>query len=190
MQPFKNKPTLVGERVVLRPFVQSDGLRMFEIVTIPEVIYLTGSASSKHEINNPDKSIEAFHRLEKWYSELQEKDNRLDLAITYNDIVVGEVVINEYDSIKRQANFRVLMDTAYTSKGLGYEAIRLFLDYCIDNLPVDSYLLDVFAFNLRAKRTYEKLGFKEIGILPKDLKIDDEEFDSILMEYKVKRIEG
>lgn len=54
----------------------------------PEVLKFTGSTADF----NRDEII-------KWYNSRNEQSDRLDLAIVdkLNDVVVGEVVINEYD---------------------------------------------------------------------------------------------
>jgi RimJ/RimL family protein N-acetyltransferase len=41
--------------------------------------------------------------------------------------------------------------------------------------------LEVYAFNPRARRVYEKSGFKVEGVKRDALKFDDERVDSILM---------
>ncbi|MDR2190210.1 MAG: GNAT family N-acetyltransferase [Candidatus Peribacteria bacterium] len=49
------------------------------------------------------------------------------------------------------------------SKGYGTDAIQCLLDYGFNQLNLNSIELHVFDFNAKAKRCYEKCGFKEIG---------------------------
>ena len=47
---FPRKPTLVGERVLLRPFTPADIDAMGPVLADPEVLRLTGSAHSTAEV--------------------------------------------------------------------------------------------------------------------------------------------
>ncbi|PKF32495.1 GNAT family N-acetyltransferase [Macrococcoides caseolyticum] len=156
MSNFLNKPTLTEGDIRLRPFQRKDGKRMIQILNDPEVLRLTGSVNSSEEANHPSF---LHSEIEDWYSSLAVADNRLDLAIEYKDKLIGEVVLNEYDEVKAEANFRVLMDTNYTSKGIGNKSITLFLDYACRHLPIRRFVLGVYVFNDRARYVYEKVGF-------------------------------
>ncbi|MCA9879488.1 MAG: GNAT family N-acetyltransferase [Thermomicrobiales bacterium] len=48
-------------------------------------------------------------------------------------------------------------------KGYGTEALRLLLAYTFEQLPVWNVWLDTAAYNHRAIRAYERVGFREIG---------------------------
>lgn len=153
---FLHKPILIEKDITLRPFEKKDAKRMYEIINIPEVLYLTGSVESSEETIKSDISIK---QIEDWYGSLSYADNRLDLAIEYRGKVIGEVVLNDYNEDESEINFRVLMDTEYTSKGIGFIAISMFLDYACKNLDIKKIVLGVYEFNERAKYVYEKIGF-------------------------------
>lgn len=156
MDPCLHKPTLTEGDLVLRPFRREDGGRMLEILKIPEVLFLTGSVESREEAENPTFDAK---EIEQWYGSLSTAKNRLDLAIEYKGVVIGELVLNEYDQKKSEANFRVLMDTHHTSKRIGSKSIELFLEYASINLPIRKIVLGVLEFNDRARHVYEKVGF-------------------------------
>lgn len=65
------KPTIIGDKVILRPFETGDITAMDEILKDKEVIILTGSS------DDTDKET-----LIKWYTTRNDQVNRLDLAIT------------------------------------------------------------------------------------------------------------
>lgn len=50
-------------------------------------------------------------------------------------------------------------------RGLGTEAMRLFMDYLFDVRRVDAVELDTADFNLPAQRCFEKVGFRRRGEL-------------------------
>ncbi|MEU7001105.1 GNAT family protein [Nonomuraea sp. NPDC046570] len=169
---FANKPTLVGERVTLRPVGPEHVDGLLDLLADPEVRRLTGSHADP-------AGREAATR---WYSTRGEQSDRLDLAICVGEEYVGEVVLNELDGDNLSCNLRVaLLGARVFGKGFGSEAIRLVLDHAFTTTPLHRISLDVFAFNDRARHVYEKLGFVEEGVLRDALRWGGEWHDSISM---------
>ena len=162
--PWLRKPTIDGERVRLRPFAAADADAMGPILADPDVLRLTGSVSSTAEIAAavpvPDD------RTREWYATRADADERLDLAVIDRATgeLVGEVVLNEYDPDANSANFRTLIGPAGRGRGLGTEAARLILGHGFEVLSLHRIGLDVYAFNPRARRVYEKVGFVVEGV--------------------------
>jgi len=172
MVNLKHKPTLLGNKVILRPFEISDIEYMEECLKDLEVIKLTGSPMDF------DKEL-----VIKWYSTRNEQVDRLDLAIIdkSNNIVVGEVVINEYDEVQNSMNYRILIGPMGRNRGLGTEATTLILDYVFLNTDLKQLTLSVYAFNPRAQRVYEKTGFVLDSIDVAELEFEGEMIDSLNM---------
>ena len=55
---------------------------------------------------------------------------------------------------------RFVIDPRKTGSGFGTEALKRFVDFIFENNNIKSISLTVFDFNQKAKRIYEKLGFK------------------------------
>ena len=176
---FAAKPTLVGEKVVLRPFEPGDLDAMTEAIADPEVRRLTGSCHTSAEVAEaPDQD-----RLRDWYSTRNDQDDRLDLAIVDRATgdCVGEVVLNEWEETDASVNFRILIGPRGRDRGLGTEATRLVLGYAFEELDLHRVSLEVFAFNPRGRRAYEKVGFVVEGVRRDALRFDGEWVDSVLM---------
>lgn len=176
---FADKPTLAGDLVVLRPFVDDDLVAMAAAIRDPEVGRLTGSAHSTAEAADvPDEAT-----LRDWYSTRNDQPDRLDLAIVDRESgeCVGEVVLNEWEEGNSSCNFRILIGPAGRDRGLGTEATRLILGHAFEALGLHRVSLEVYAFNPRGQRAYEKVGFVCEGIRRDALLFDDEWVDSILM---------
>lgn len=175
------KPTLIGELVTLRPFIRDDAVPMAEIMADAELIKFTGSATTSVEVNaaptTPDQ------RTYDWYATRATQDDRLDLAVVDNasGALVGEVVLNQWDPAANSCNFRTLFGPAGRGRGLGTEAARLIVGYGFERLRLHRIDLDVFAFNPRAKRAYEKVGFVVEGVRRDAFRFDGEYTDEILM---------
>lgn len=186
---FINKPALIGNRITLRPFEDKDIDDMIEILNEPELKKLTGSVTNDIDANKVMDEDEKI-RATDWYKSRNVQSDRLDLAITLKDSnqIIGEVVFNEYDDCSNNVNFRVLMSQSYSNKGLGSEAIQLFIQYGFEQLNLHKISLEVFSFNPRAEHVYTKVGFKLEGIKREDFKynemyIDTKVFGFLKSEY-------
>ncbi|WP_431681997.1 GNAT family N-acetyltransferase [Kitasatospora sp. KL5] len=171
---FSHKPVLTGDLVQLRPFRPEDLPDIAAALDDPEVRRLTGSEG--HPAFDPDA-------LARWYNSRNEQPDRLDLAVTdpATGRCVGEVVLNEWDEANRSCNFRTLIGPAGRNRGLGTEALRLVLGHAFDHLGLHRVSLEVYAFNPRARRVYEKAGFVAEGVLRQALRDGDTWVDATVM---------
>ena len=138
---------------LLRPPVQEDTegyYKNFDPLD-GEVARLTGSKSrfSKEEV------VEFFLNC------LTDPDRRDFLIIAPGGQIIGESVINEIDWAEKTANFRIaIFRPEYHDRGIGTWAVETVRDYGFRELKLETLTLDVFDFNPRAKRVYEKAGFR------------------------------
>ncbi len=175
---FLIKPVLIGKKVTLRPFEEKDYEIMYEILNEPDLKKLTGSVTSDEEANAAPLPEER-EKILQWYMTRNEQNNRLDLAIVYgeSDQVMGEVVFNEYDEECNNVSFRVLLSEASCNKGVGTEAISMFIQYGMEELELHKIHLEVYSFNPRAERVYQKVGFKLEGIKREEFIYNQEYID-------------
>ncbi|RJO74200.1 N-acetyltransferase [Nocardia panacis] len=179
---FSAKPTLTGQRVVLRPFVAEDLPVLVAALADPEVRRLTGSAHDEQAALAADPP-EYREKLREWYATRAEQSDRLDLAVVELGAgrCVGEVVLNRWDPGNRSANLRILIGPGGQGRGLGTEATRLTVGYGFDEIGLHRISLEVFAFNPRARRAYEKVGFRSEGVLRRSQRYGDQWFDATIM---------
>lgn len=175
---FAEKPTLVGDLVTLRPFVDTDLQPMAAAIADPDVARLTGSVHRSGQTGVPSEDV-----LRRWYSTRNEQPDRLDLAIVDNasGSCVGEAVLNEWEEENASCNFRILIGPDGRDRGLGTEAARLVLQHAFEALRLHRVSLEVYAFNPRAQRAYEKVGFVREGVRRDALRFDGRWVDSVLM---------
>ena len=178
--PWAHKPVITGPLVTLRPYEQDDLTNVLEALTDPEVARLTGSVHSEEEASSP--RIDLDH-IRAWYEGLAARDDRLDLMVVDNASGrwVGEVVLNDWDPGNESCNFRILIGPQGRDRGLGTEATRLLLDYAFTQLPLHRIALGVYAFNPRAQRVYEKVGFVVEGREREALRYGDSRVDQLVM---------
>jgi RimJ/RimL family protein N-acetyltransferase len=168
---FATKPTLHGRLVTLRPFRPDDVEVMARVLSDPEVRRLTGSVESTAEA---ERAEPVDDRLRDWYGSRNDQPDRLDLAIddAATGRLVGEVVLNEVDVDALTCNLRVLVGPEGRDRGLGTEAVAMTTAYGIEVLGLRRITLEVFEFNPRGRRVYEKVGYSVTGVRPGALVFD------------------
>lgn len=179
--PLTHKPTLEGRLVVLRPFTEADISAMGPVLADPEVQILTGSVASRAQADGASATLD--ERTLAWYRSRAAQGDRLDLAIVdaQSGECVGEAVLNEVDPENRSCNFRILMGPAGRGRGLGTEATRLILDHAFAATELHRIELEVYSFNPRARRAYEKAGFVAEGVRRDALLFDGEWINAEVM---------
>lgn len=154
---------------------------MGPILADPAVRRLTGSvhttAAAYSESAELDESTLA------WYRGLAARPDRLDLAIIdrASGRCVGEAVLNELDADNDSCNFRILIGPDGRDRGLGTEAVRLITDHAFRTTGLWRISLEVYSFNPRARRVYERAGFRMEGVLREALRFDDARVDAVVM---------
>jgi RimJ/RimL family protein N-acetyltransferase len=179
---FASKPTLAGERVILRPFVDADTPALLAALGDPDVRMLTGSVHDEAAARSPASPKEEMLAAE-WYATRNDTDDRLDLAVVdkASGACVGEAVLNQWDPGSQSCNFRILIGPGGQNRGLGTEATRLIVGYGIEHLGLHRISLEVYAFNPRARRAYERVGFRPEGVLRESLRYGDQWIDAAVM---------
>jgi len=119
------------------------------------------------------------HELWPRYSEPFSSLWNIPHMISYNDVVgrgwssqryvwavvdsarrlIGRISLREVDPKQGSARLGISLAQPHVGQGLGSEAMALFLDHYFGPLGFAQLNLDVAAFNLRAVRCYERLGF-------------------------------
>jgi RimJ/RimL family protein N-acetyltransferase len=150
------KPSLKGDKIILRPLTVADAIPMFASLSDAESMRLTGT-----------QQIFTMEQVQQHCQRVVNADDRADFAITLKDdpAYLGEAVLNDIDWINRSASFRIaLAEQALFGQGYGSEALRLILAYGFKTLKLHRIELEVYDFNPRAQHVYEKAGFVHEGV--------------------------
>ncbi|MDR6226890.1 GNAT family N-acetyltransferase [Desmospora profundinema] len=173
MEREKRVKWLEGSRVYLRPPEKEDVDPFFRSLYHMEGRRLTGQ--------NRVYSREA---IGEWLEKTARDPDRVFLVIVSqeDDTVLGDVELNDIDWYHRSANIRIQLNHERNyGQGYGTEALDLMLDHGFGILNLHRIHLEVFAFNERAIRAYEKLGFQQEGISREALYYDHAYHDVIQM---------
>ena len=170
-----NQSSWTWRGCTLRPARHEDAEAYFHHNFAPldaEVARLTGSRTDFTH----DEVVGFFHRC------VDAEDRRDFLIIAPDGRIIGESVINEIDEETRSANFRVaLFRSCARGRGLGGWVIAKTRDFAFGALGLHRLSLDVFSFNPRAIRAYERAGFRREGVLRDAVRDGSGYGDDILM---------
>ncbi|MFC1898408.1 GNAT family N-acetyltransferase [Candidatus Cloacimonadota bacterium] len=99
------------------------------------------------------------------------------------DKLIGNCSIFKINHRNQKAEVGIFIgDKNYWSKGCGTEALSLLVDYGFNILNLNNIMLEVFNFNDRAKKCYEKVGFKLIGKRREAIILAGQKHDELYMD--------
>lgn len=97
-----------------------------------------------------------------------------------DDILIGSVGLFEIQWMHQTASMGIAIgDPAYWSKGYGSDAMRLILGYGFRELNLYRIASTTIAYNIRAVKAHEKVGFQREGVQRNSIKREGQRFDLI-----------
>jgi len=90
------------------------------------------------------------------------------------------------DRMKHYATLGISVRQAYWHQGIGKAMMQKLIDFAIKNPVLEIIDLEVRSDNLHAIRLYESFGFRTVGIMPKQMKIEGKYHDTNVMIKEVK----
>ncbi|UCB60762.1 MAG: GNAT family N-acetyltransferase [Candidatus Bathyarchaeota archaeon] len=167
------KKSLVGERVLLRPFSVDDLPYIQKWSNDAELRRLIGEVTPMSRVDT-----------EKWYRELLADKDRVWFAIVLkkDDRVIGEAGLLRMFRPWRNTDMTVIIgEKDEWGKGYGTEVGHLLLHYAFRQLGFHRISIGVVGFNMRALKFWESLGFKKEGVRRDNYYYDNEYSDGIMM---------
>jgi RimJ/RimL family protein N-acetyltransferase len=104
-----------------------------------------------------------------WFDAMLRNPKAVLFAIERQDVHVGNVWLWDLDAPNAKAEVRILIGaTESHGRGTGSTAIDLLSDWAFRGLALTRLYAYVLASNPRARRAFEKGGFREEGVLVAD----------------------
>lgn len=159
--------SLHGERVLLRPLEERDVPQLAAIAAEPEV------ARWWHHPTEED--------LRKM---LEPDEEARSLAVELEGELIGLAQFVEEDEPDyRHASIDLFLGTAWHGQGLGADTVRTVVRHLVDDLGHHRVTIDPAADNERAIRSYERVGFRRVGVLRRyERGADGEWHDGLLLD--------
>ena len=161
-------PTLQGELVTLRPLRWDDREALLEVLSDPSVVAIW-------DTRGPEVSVaETFAGHPHW----------TPWAIEVNGELAGSIQASENDDEDyKSAGIDIYLHSRFQDRGLGTDAIRTLARYLLEVRGHHRLTIDPAADNLRAIRTYEKVGFRPVGVMRRyERGVDGTYHDGLLMD--------
>lgn len=165
---------LIGERVYLAPVNIDDADTFARWMNDFQVTDYIGRS----------ENLLTLPAEEAWLKEVVEGKNYLfSIVKNEDDKLIGNIELQKVNHTDRRATLGILIGEAEErSKGYGTEAINLLLDFAFNYLNINSVSLTLLAVNDRARRCYEKVGFKEFGRQRQSRFVNGKYYDTIHMD--------
>ena len=152
-----NGKTIETDRLVLRPFRQSDLEDFFEYASVDGVGQMAGWLP--HE--NREKSQEILNHF-------VNEDKTFALVFKENGKVIGSLGVEEYGREEDLSEFfpykgrsiGYVLSKDYWGRGLMPEAVTAVIDYLFNECNLDFLLCGHYDFNNQSARVQQKVGFK------------------------------
>src|SRR5690606_2488325 len=148
-----------SDRIRLRALEEDDLPLFHQWWSDPEIAHY--QASDAIRLNQEQTNTDLFRT---WF-----KDGPADAGFTIVHASEGRPIgfCNLWGATvkNRSAEVAIILDKPYWGRGLGTEALRLLVRYAFTEVNLHRLHLSVHAFNPRAIRAYEKVGFRRVGTL-------------------------
>jgi aminoglycoside 6'-N-acetyltransferase len=140
--------TLRGERVLLRPATAGDVPALAAILRAPEVARWWGAR------------VEAdLHEA------LEDEDTTLWVVLDGADVIGLVQAWEETDPMYRHAGIDISLHPGWHGRGLGADTLRAVARHLFEDRGHHRITIDPAAHNARAIRTYERVGFRPVGVM-------------------------
>ncbi len=165
-------------------------IRELEMKDLPDYLYWNHPFREFHKYNGPYYGRKSEEELKKYVEEMKEQfrngasnvlKNKKMIANKDTDEIIGQV--NWYwkseETLWMEIGI-VIFNENYWGKGIGYEALKLWIDEIFDENPKLVRLgLSTWSGNLRMMHLAEKLGFVKEAVYRKARIVNNEYYDSI-----------
>ena len=161
-----------GKRVILREQRPEDAAFYAYWFNKPEVMFQCGFTDPT-TVEEERKRIEVDHRSEDsvWFTITDKEGN-----------IIGETGLLRMFPAWRQTDLTIIIpDPAMQHRGYGTEAISLILDLAFHELGMHRVSIGVVGLNAPALGFYNKIGFKQEGVLEDGYYYNGEYSDFIMM---------
>lgn len=159
--------------IKLRPYEESDAEETLKWINDPDI---------KKAVNR-SLPVSYFEHIE-WYKKLIQDKSQVMFAIETeaDKKYIGNCGLRNIDVIAHKAEMWIYIgEKDYYGRGIGSEATLKLLHYSFNFLNLNRVYLYAAAYNKKALKLYEKVGFVKEGIFRQDIFMDGEFHDTIWM---------
>lgn len=164
-----------GEKVKLREYRREDIKQAQEYINDSEV---------KRLLHPGIPFLYTYEDEIKWFDSISATKENYSFAIETleGNKYIGGCGINHIDWKNSVITVGIFIgDKNYMGKGYGTDAMKILIKFIFEQMNINKIKLQVFSFNERAIKSYEKCGFIIEGRLRKEIYRDGQYHDEIIM---------
>lgn len=158
-----------GKRIWLKDLEMEDTLKIKKWGVIDNALFYDYNLSQLSDMELNTWFVFKKRSMRKRYFAIYTKDENQ---------MIGYLGLKGINKITSKGNLGIVLDPNFLNEGYGTESIRLLINYYIDEKKIRKIDLEVNAFNKRAIRVYEKLGFIFSGEYLEDFENQDIDFEN------------
>ena len=169
----------MNEKIIIRKVKQADYSELFKFINkgIKETDFMFRSTP----ITKKEEKL--------WFSTIMNEIKKKNSSMVVADLsgkIVGNSSVNRNFGEKSShvGDIGVIVLKEYWRSGIGTKLMEKSIKLAKNELKLTLLTLDVHGDNIAGRKLYEKLGFVELGALPKAIKRNKNYVDKIFM-YKV-----
>ena len=179
---------LETERLLLRPFQDSDLDDFFTYASVPGVGEMAGWAH--HRTREDSRTVlSRFMEERDVFAIVHKRDGKVIGSVGVHDSWAAQDA--QYSGL-RIKDLGFVLSKDYWGQGLMPEAARIVIDYCFRELGLDALTCGHFVENTRSQRVIEKLGFHYVKTLKLHARTLGKTFDTkcyILFKTSTSRVD-
>ena len=170
-------PSKTGQGIVIRVAKPDDAEKILDIWR-----YVVGEGA--YTLREPDEFKRTVEDVIQRLEGNQEGDGSLYLVAEIDGTVQGLLDFSN-GHLRRTAHsgmLTMLVDIDWRGVGVGTALLKALLEWARGNPIIEKVTLATFSTNMRAINLYKRMGFKQEGYCPRDMKVGEGEYiDSVLM---------
>ncbi len=153
------QPMLRGERVWLRPIEPGDVVEDSQFAGDAEVGHFLGAKM-------PMSRAAAERMAGEILSQVGQTGYPYAICLLGEQRSIGTIFLRNVDKVNGSGVVGIFIgDRRYLGKGFGTDALNALVDFGFGELRLERIELEVFDYNSRAIRSYEKAGFQTDAVL-------------------------
>jgi RimJ/RimL family protein N-acetyltransferase len=166
-------PSLATARLILRRPIASDIADRLALGRDPDIYRLLGADVSRLAPLTREQA-------KSWVQNIH--SHPAAWVIAFEGRAIGEVLIDNFVEADQRAGLIIgILDPAALGMGLGGEALDAVAAFAFDTLNLHKLSMRVLAFNARALKAYERLGFAREGMERESALIAGEWHDDVIV---------
>lgn len=164
----------------LQPWIPPDAL--------PETISAARKLTIESFLNSLSNPLDALGNYQVYFQELDKYipplSPPMEMGIWVENILVGQIVLGRMQDNFTDAEFGYWIDGKKEGQGIITKCVSGLMDYAIDNMGIERFVIGCAAGNRRSGAIPERLGYRARARVPGGEVVGDNTYDRVIYEMR------